>query len=97
MNEFGARGTTIKVTGEIPIEDNEHFNHGDVVSVVARILIHEVTFPEDKYGDVVRIHKGRIEEGCVVASQDADKILDLNRERLTGQGSIIAEIHRNGE
>lgn len=94
-SEFEVIGATVKVSGDAPLpNDASEYEHGDEVYVVARAAVNEVSFPEDKDGNVLRVHKAKLSQAFVVDGDDAEKLIAKERERVSGQGNLIAEIQR---
>jgi hypothetical protein len=94
MGEFDVIGVLLKVTGEAVLPAGTELEHGDELFVMCRVTIREIAFPETKEGSVIRVHKARADEAFVIEAEAADKVIAAERERLTGQGSLIAEIDR---
>jgi hypothetical protein len=94
-HEFAADDRSIKLSGEV--ENDAEYQHGDVIYVVGRAVVHEVSFPEDRHSNVKRVHRAQFAEVTEVDAQDAEKLLAFERERRTGQGDLLAEITRNEE
>lgn len=95
-SEFDYVSSDVKVSGSAPApEGREQMEHGEEVYYLARGAVVEVSFPEDKEGNIKRVAKVKLERGFVVAAKDAENIIAEQREKQTGQGNIIAEINRS--
>lgn len=84
----------MKVAGDAVLPEGTEFEHGDVLYVVAKVTVKEISFPETKDGQIIRVHKARAKEAYVVDAEDAERIIAAERERRTGQGNLIAELER---
>jgi hypothetical protein len=93
--EFAADARVIKVSGEV--ENDSEWQHGDVIHFVARAKVYEVAFPEDRHSSVTRVHRVQLIEASAVDAEDVEKLLGLQREKRTGQGDLISELHRSDE
>lgn len=94
--EFEVIGATMKVSGDAPLPtDAAEYDHGDEICLISYATVKEVAFPEDKDGNVIRVHKAKLTQAFVVDAEDAEKVIAKQREKLTGQGNIIAEIQRS--
>jgi hypothetical protein len=97
-SEFNYVSSDVKVSGSAPApEGREQMEHGEEVYFLARGAVVEVSFPEDKEGNIKRVAKVKLEKGFVVSAEDAESIIAEQREKQTGQGNIIAEINRNSK
>jgi hypothetical protein len=95
-SEFDYVSSDVKVSGSAPAPDGrDQMEHGEEVYFLARGAVVEVSFPEDKEGNIKRVAKVRLEKGFVVEAEDAENIIAEQREKQTGQGNIIAEINRS--
>lgn len=94
ISEFDVIGTVLKVTGDAALPPDTEFEHGDELYVVAKVTVKEIAFPETSQGTIIRVHKARAKEAFVVDAEDAERVIAAERERQTGQGSIIAELNR---
>jgi hypothetical protein len=85
----------VKVSGEATSpEKRPEMDHGEEVYFLARGVVKEVAFPEDKDGNINRVAKVKLEKGFVVDAEGAEELIAEERERVTGQGNIIAESKR---
>ena len=98
MKEFDYVGASLKISGEAALPYvTGAYEHGDEIHVVARVKVHEVAFPE-KEGVVERVHKSKAEWVHVIDPEQAEKLAALEKERVSSQGSIDAELQRrNGD
>lgn len=95
MSEFDYYSASMKLSGEAALpHGSQEYEHGDEVYVVARVKVHEVSFPEDKDGVIERVHKGKAEAAFVVDAEAAERLIAAERERVSGQGNLIAETQR---
>lgn len=94
ISEFDVIGTVLKVAGDAALPPDTEFEHGDELYVVAKVTVKEIAFPETSQGAIIRVHKARAKEAFVVDAEDAERVIAAERERQTGQGSIIAELNR---
>jgi hypothetical protein len=95
MSEFDYIGATVKLGGEAPLPHGQsEYEHGDEVYLVSRARISEVDFPEDKDGNILRVHKAKAINAFVVDAEQAERLIAAERERIEGQGSLIAEAER---
>lgn len=95
-SEFDYVSSDVKVSGSAPApEGREQMEHGEEVYYLARGAVVEVSFPEDKEGNIKRAAKVKLEKGFVVAAENAENIIAKQREKQTGQGNLIAEIGRS--
>jgi hypothetical protein len=94
VSEFDVIGTALKMAGDAALPEGTEFEHGDELYVVAKVTVKEISFPETKDGAIIRVHKARAKEAYVVDAEDAERVIAAERERQTGQGSIIAELNR---
>jgi len=94
-SEFDYVASNVKLSGSAPSpEGREQMEHGELVYFLARGFVNEVSFPEDKDGNINRVAKVKLEQGFVVSAEDAENIIAEQREKQSGQGNIIAEINR---
>lgn len=95
-SEFDYVESTVKLSGDAPApRGREEMEHGEEVYFVARGVITEVSFPEDaKSHNIKRVAKVKLEKAFVVDGEGAERLIAAERERISGQGNIIAEINR---
>lgn len=93
-SEFDVIGSTLKVSGEALLPEGTEYEHKDCVYLVVRATVKEVSFPETKEGAILRTHRAKADDAFVVNGMDAEKIIAAERERVSGQGNILAEINR---
>jgi hypothetical protein len=94
--EFDYVTSAVKVSGSVPAPDGyDQMEHGDEVYFLARGNVVEVSFPEDKDGNIGRVAKIKLDSGFIVDPEQAEALTAEQREKQTGQGSIIAEIGRH--
>lgn len=93
-SEFEVIGSTARITGEAVLPAGTELEHGDELYVVCRVSVKEVAFPETKEGAILRVHKAKADDAFIVGAEEAEAVIAAERERVSGQGNLIAELNR---